>query len=39
MDRRLARRNMAVGIAMFATLFLLMGVAFAWAQLFLAVNK
>ena len=39
MDRRLARRNMAVGIAMFLTLFMLMGVAFTWAVLFLAVQK
>jgi hypothetical protein len=39
MDRRLARKNMAIGIAMFATLFLLMAVAFTWAVLFLAVNK
>lgn len=39
MDRKLARRNMAVGIAMFVTLFLLVAVAFAWAVLFLAVNK
>lgn len=39
MDRRLARRNMTVGIAMFATLCLLMAVAFTWAVLFLAVQK
>ena len=39
MDRRLARRNMAVGIAMFITLFMLIAVAFLWAVLFLAVQK
>jgi hypothetical protein len=39
MDRKLARRNMRVGISMFVLLFALMGAAFVWASIFLGVVK
>jgi hypothetical protein len=39
MNRKLARRNMRMGVAMFIMLFILMGAAFVWAAIFLAVTK
>jgi len=39
MNRKLARRNMRMGVAMFIMLFILMGAAFIWAAIFLAVTK
>ena len=39
MNRKLARRNMRMGVAMFIMLFILMGGAFVWAAIFLSVTK
>jgi hypothetical protein len=39
MNRKLARRNMRMGVAMFIMLLILIGAAFAWAAIFLAVTK
>jgi hypothetical protein len=39
MNRKLARRNMRMGAAMFVMLLILMGAAFVWAAIFLAVTK
>jgi hypothetical protein len=39
MDRRLARKNMRFGSAMFVLLLALMGAAFVWAVIFLGVVK
>ena len=39
MNRKLARRNMRMGVAMFIMLFILMGAAFVWAAIFLAATK
>ncbi len=39
MNRKLARRNMRRGVAMFIMLFIRMGAAFVWAAIFLAVTK
>jgi hypothetical protein len=38
-NRKLARRNMRMGILMFIMLLVLMGAAFVWAAIFLAVTK
>jgi len=39
MNRKLARRNLRMGVLMFIMLFVLMGAAFAWAAIFLSVTK
>ena len=39
MNRKLARKNMRMGVLMFILLLVLMGAAFAWAAIFLAVTK
>ncbi len=39
MNRKLARKNMRMGILMFILLLVLMGAAFVWAAIFLAVTK
>lgn len=39
MNRKLARKNMRMGVAMFIMLIILMGAAFVWAAIFLAVTK
>lgn len=39
MNRKLARKNMRMGILMFTLLLVLMGAAFVWAAIFLAVTK
>ncbi len=39
MNRKLARKNMRMGVAMFIMLLILMGAAFIWAAIFLAVTK
>jgi hypothetical protein len=39
MNRKFARRNMRMGAAMFIMLLILMGAAFVWAAIFLAVTK
>lgn len=39
MNRKLARKNMRMGILMFVLLLVLMGAAFVWAAIFLAVTK
>jgi hypothetical protein len=39
MNRKLARRNMRMGSLMFLLLLVLMGAAFVWAAIFLAVTK
>ena len=39
MNRKLARKNMRFGLAMFILLLVLMGAAFLWAALFLAATK
>jgi hypothetical protein len=38
-NRKLARKNMRMGILMFILLLVLMGAAFVWAAIFLAVTK
>jgi hypothetical protein len=38
-NRKLARRNLRMGVLMFIMLFVLMGAAFAWAAIFLSVTK
>jgi hypothetical protein len=38
-NRKLARKNMRMGVAMFIMLLILMGAAFIWAAIFLAVTK
>jgi hypothetical protein len=38
-NRKLARKNMRMGILMFIMLLVLMGAAFVWAAIFLAVTK
>jgi hypothetical protein len=38
-NRKLARKNMRMGILMFTLLLVLMGAAFVWAAIFLAVTK
>jgi hypothetical protein len=38
-NRKLARKNMRMGVAMFIMLIILMGAAFVWAAIFLAVTK
>jgi hypothetical protein len=38
-NRKLARKNMRMGVLMFIMLFVLMGAAFVWAAIFLAVTK
>jgi hypothetical protein len=35
MDREMARRNITMGVALFALLLLMVGLAFAWAFLYL----
>lgn len=39
MNRKLARKNIRMGVAMFIMLFVLMGAAFVWGAIFLAVTK
>jgi hypothetical protein len=39
MNRKLARKNMRMGVLMFIMLMVLMGAAFVWASIFLAVTK
>jgi hypothetical protein len=39
MNRKLARKNMRMGVLMFIMLLVLMGAAFVWASIFLAVTK
>ncbi len=39
MNRKLARKNIRFGVSMFIMLLLLMGAAFVWASIFLAVTK
>jgi hypothetical protein len=39
MNRKLARKNMRMGVLMFIMLMVLMGAAFVWAAVFLAVTK
>ena len=39
MNRKLARKNIRMGVAMFIMLLVLMGAAFVWAAIFLAVTK
>jgi hypothetical protein len=39
MNRKLARRNMRMGVAMFIMMLALIGAAFVWAAIFLAVTK
>ena len=39
MNRKLSRRNMRMGVAMFIMLFILMGAAFVGAAIFLSVTK
>jgi hypothetical protein len=39
MNRKLARKNMRMGVLMFIMLLVLMGAAFVWAAVFLAVTK
>ncbi len=39
MNRKLARKNIRFGVSMFILLLLLMGAAFVWASIFLAVTK
>jgi hypothetical protein len=39
MNRKLARKNMRMGVLMFIMLLVLMGAAFVWASVFLAVTK
>ena len=39
MNRKLARKNMRMGVLMFILLLVLMGAAFVWAAIFLAVTK
>ena len=34
MDKRLARKNMRMGIVLFIVLILMMGIAFIWASLY-----
>jgi hypothetical protein len=38
-NRKLARRNMRMGVLMFIMLLVLMGAAFVWAAIFLSVTK
>jgi len=38
-NRKLARKNMRMGLLMFILLLVLMGAAFVWAAIFLAVTK
>jgi hypothetical protein len=38
MDRKLARRNIWMGVSMLIVILGLLGVTFAWAALFLAYN-
>jgi hypothetical protein len=38
MNRRLARRNIALGVSMVLVIIGLLGVSFAWASLVLAFN-
>jgi hypothetical protein len=38
-NRKLARKNMRMGVLMFVLLLVLMGAAFVWAAIFLAVTK
>ena len=39
MNRKLARKNIRFGVSMFILLLLLMGAAFVWGAIFLAVTK
>lgn len=39
MNRKLARKNMRMGVLMFIMLLVLMGAAFVWASVFLSVTK
>jgi hypothetical protein len=39
MDRKLARKNMRFGVSLFVLMLALMGVAFAWAAIYLQVIK
>jgi len=39
MNRKLARKNIRFGVSMFILLLLLIGAAFLWASIFLAVTK
>lgn len=39
MDRKLARRNIRFGVSMFVMLFVLVGVTFLWASVYLGVIK
>jgi hypothetical protein len=39
MNRKLARKNIRMGVAMFIMLAVLMGAAFVWGAIFLAVTK
>jgi hypothetical protein len=38
-NRKLARRNMRMGVLMFIMLLVLMGAAFVWAAVFLSVTR
>jgi len=39
MDRKLARKNIRFGTALFVLLFALLGIAFVWAAVYLQVIK
>ena len=39
MNRKLARKNIRFGVSMFILLLLLIGAAFVWGSIFLAVTK
>jgi len=39
MDRKLSRKNMRFGVSLFVLMLALMGIAFAWAGIYLQVIK
>ena len=39
MDRKLARKNMRFGVSLFILMLALIGIAFAWASIYLQVIK
>jgi hypothetical protein len=39
MDKKLARRNMRLGIVLFVVLCLMIGIVFAWAEIYLNAVK
>ena len=39
MDKKLARKNMRMGITLFVVLFIMLGVAFLWAAIYLNAVK